>query len=505
VQRGPIASGPTFTGDVVALQQVNVVPRSTGVIARVLAEVGSQVEAGQVLVELDHTTQDAAVASAQASVDSAQARLNQLLAGPKSTDVDRAQAAVDQQTANVEAARSRLSALLSGSKPQDIDSARMDLEVAQAKLDALRNGPRPEQRLVLEKAIEVAVNNRTAAQSTANGDCNVGRNFTQYTCDSSRAKVNAAETAVNQAKLAYELAVAPPTATDLHQAEAAVEVARLKLDKALNSFTDEDVTQSQSALAAQEALLRQSQAALEAALNPTTDNDLQIAQAAVRTARAQLETARANLQQTLVTAPFNGVISARLLTEGALATTTSPIMTLVSRNVGIDLAVAQEAIAQLAVGQTAQIRSPGLPGLAIQAEIATISPSADPRTRTFQTRVVPTDQDGSLRPGMSASVSLNTTSEAEAILVPTEAILNPSGSQGQGVFVVEDRDGSSVAAFKTPTFGASDGKMTQILGGLNLGDLVVIQGQAGLANNQGVRLVGGAAPSIPGGSEGGRG
>lgn len=499
VERGPIRAGPAFTGDVVALQAVNIVPRATGVIARVNVEVGNEVSGGDVLVELDHTTQDVAVSSAQAAVDSAQARLNQILAGAKAPDLERTQAAVDQQQANLAAAQARLDALLNGTKPQDVEAARIDLDIAQLKLAALKNGPRPEQRVIFQKDVEKARNDLWAAQTKRDGDC--GPRNARFTCDASNASVNAAETAVNRALLQYELATAPPAATDLAQAEDAVRQAELKLDKALNAFTEEDVLQSRSAVLGAEAQVRQAQANADAAAAPFTDSDIQIAQAAVRTARAQLETARVNLQQTFVVAPFDGVVASRLLTEGALAATTSPILTLVSRRVAIDLAVAQEMISQLTVGQSADIRSPALPGQVIPAGIYSIAPSADPRTRTFQTRVVPQEQDGRLRPGMSASVALNTVADEEAVLIPTDAILNPSGNQGQGVYVVEDRGGSMVATFKTPILGATTGKMTQILGGLSVGDLVVVQGQAGLTNNQGVRLIGPPPAAAPSGAQ----
>lgn len=501
VEQGPMRAGPTFTGDVVALQQVNLVPRSAGVIVKINVDVGAEVSAGQVVAELDHATQDAAVASALAAVDSAQARLDQILAGPKETDLARAQATLDSGAANLESANARLSALVNGSKPQDVENARLALDTAQQRLDALKRGPRPEQVLVYQKGIEVAQNSLTSAQSQANGDCS-GRQQ-QYVCDASRARVNAAETSLNQAKLQYELNVAPPTATDVAQAENAVAQAQAALDKLLNPYTQEDLIQAQAAVAVQQSALAAAQAAFDAAAAPYTDSDLRVAQAAVRTARAQLDTARVNQGQTSVVAPFEGVIGSRLLAEGALANTTSPIFTLVSRSAGIDLAVSQEIVGQLATGQAADIRSPGVPGQTIPGIVHSVSPAADPRTRTFQVRIVPQDQDGRLHPGMSASVSLNTVAEEQAILVPTDAIVSPSGASSQGVFVVEDRGGNAVATFKTPTFGATSGKMTQILGGLTLGDLVVVQGHASLANNQGVRVISGAPAGAPsGGSRG---
>lgn len=502
VQQGAMRTGPTFSGDVVALQQVNLVPRATGVISRINVDIGNDVTGGQVVAELDHATQDAAVASAQAAVDSAQAKLDQILAGAKAPDLAKAQGAIDTAQANLDSANAKLNALLVGSNPRDIEASRAGLDTAQQKLTALQNGPRPEQVVVFQKAIEVAQNTLTGAQAQANGDCVAKNPF--YVCDASRAKVNAAETALNQARLQYSLNMAPPTATDLAQAKNAVVQAQDALDKLINSYTPDDLTQALATVAAQQGLLAQARATADGVASPFTGSDIQVAQAAVRTARAQLDSARVTQQQTSVSAPFDGTISARLLAEGALATTTSPIFTLVSRNIGIDLAVSQEVISQLATGQQADVRTPGLPGQTISGVVYSVSPAADPRTRTFLVRVVPADQDGRLHPGMSASVSLNTVADDQAVLVPTDAIVSPTGAQGQGVFVVEDRGGSQVASFKTPSFGPSNGKMTQILGGLTLGDLVVIQGQASLSNNQGVRLIGGAAgattPQRPGGA-----
>ena len=495
VEQGPMRAGPTFTGDVVALQQVNLVPRSAGVIVKINVEVGEEVSAGQVVAELDHATQDASVSSATASLDSAQARLDQILSGPKDTDLARAQAALDSAAANLESANSRLNALINGSKPQDVENARLALDSAVQRLDALKRGPRQEQIYVYQKGIEAAQNSLTAAQAQANGDCG-GRQL-GYVCDASRARVHAAETTLNLAKLQYELNVAPPTQTDLAQAENVVAQAQAALDKLLNPYTQEDLIQAQAAVAVQQSGLVSAQAAYAAAADPYTSSDVRVAQSAVRTARAQLDSALVSKSQTSVAAPFEGVIGSRLLAEGALANTTTPIFTLVSRNVGVDLAVSQEAIAQLATGQAADIRSPGVPGQTIAGLVYSVSPSADPRTRTFQVRVVPQSQDGRLHAGMSASVSLNTVAEEQAVLVPTDAIVSPSGATGQGVFVVEDRGGSMVASFKTPTFGASSGRMTQILGGLTLGERVVVQGQASLANNQGVRVISGAPAGAP--------
>lgn len=500
VERGPLRAGPSFSGDIVALQQVSLAPRTPGVIVRLAADVGVDVAGGQIVAELDHSTLDAAVIQARATLEVADARLSQILAGPRGTDVERGQAAVDQAQANLDSARARLDGAKAGGKPPDVETARIGLDTAQTRLDALLKGPRPEQRVILQKDVEKAQNDLYAAQTKRDGDC--GPRNPQFTCNASNASVNSAETALNRARLAYELAIAPPIATDLAQAENAVKSAQAALEKAISPSTEQDIEQAESAVAAQEALLRSAMAALEGAMNPSTESDLRVAQANLSSARAQLEAARVNQQQAYVTAPFDGVIGSRLLAEGALASTNAPIFSLVSRDVAIDLPVSQELVGQLAVGQPAQIRSPGLPGQIVPGLIYSVAPAADPRTRTFVVRVVPQDQDGRLRPGMSATVGLDTVSEQEAILVPTDAIVAATGQDGRGVFVVTERDGNTVASFRSPTLGASAGRVTEVLGGLNVGDLVVIQGQSSLRNNQGVRLIGGGQePQQRGGSQ----
>src|SRR5437867_5424878 len=121
-------------------------------------------------------------------------------------------------------------------------------------------GSRVEQLYVLQKAVEAAQNSLSAAQAQANGDCNPKN--AAFVCDQSRAKVNAAITSLNQAKLQYELQTAPPTATDLAQAQDAVIQAQASLDKLINSYTDTDLIQAQASVNAQDAIYRSALAAL---------------------------------------------------------------------------------------------------------------------------------------------------------------------------------------------------------------------------------------------------
>jgi RND family efflux transporter MFP subunit len=259
---------------------------------------------------------------------------------------------------------------------------------------------------------------------------------------------------------------------------------------AVNPNASEDI-------AAQQALVAQAQETVKTAARPFVDSDLASAQAAVDAAQANLDVARVNQQLTQVFAPFDGLVSARLLAEGALASTTVPIFTLVSNEVEVNLPVAQDQLSMIKPNQSAQLSSPALGNQSVDAKIAGISPAADPRSRTFLVRVVPVVQDGKLMPGMSASVSIATLEKADALLIPRDAVATDSSGK-QGVYVVQNGPNGQIATFKTPTLGASDGKNVEVIDGLNAGDVVIVSGQTSISNNQAVRTAGQGAGGASG-------
>ena len=108
--------------------------------------------------------------------------------------------------------------------------------------------------------------------------------------------------------------------------------AQQALVKAQRPGADTDLGQQQAVV---DGLLAQ----LQAKQAPYTDVDLQAAVAAVAQAEAQVALAQANLDQTTVVAPFDGVVSQRLLTAGALASASAPIVVLTSNAVEVHVTV----------------------------------------------------------------------------------------------------------------------------------------------------------------------
>lgn len=530
VTAGPISQTAEYTGTVQPGDTVNVVSQIAGQIVKLDVDVGSSVKKGQVLAELDKTTLQAQEAQAEAGVEAAQVKLAQVKAGGRSETVAQAQAnldaakaklaamkaggrpeAVAQAQANLDAAKAKLAAIKAGPRAENVGIAQANLDAAKAKLQQLLDGPTPDQIAAAKLQLEQAKDALVAVQANKDGQCNP-RN-PSYVCEAAQAQAFAAETAVNVAAQNLKTLTDPPTQDAINQAKAAVDAAEQQYKLALAPYTDADVTQAQAAVTgAQEQYqlaktpytstdLAQAQAAVDGATaqlslaqKPYTDLDVQAAEVALKQAQAVLTIAQANLKAADVVAPFDGVISAKLVSPGALATPQTPIFTLISNQSQVQFAIEQSRIGNVKVGQTVDLTSSAFPGKEFPARVASIYPSADPKTHTFTVSVVPQNDSGDLRPGMFVNLALTIASFPSATLVPNVAVVQ-RGPQSI-VFVVED----GKVRLQAVTLGISDDRNTQVLQGVNVGDTVVTSGQANLNDGSPVRVAG----PEPGGANGAR-
>lgn len=517
---GPISETATYTGTVQASDTVNVVPQISGQIAKLNVGVGSVVKAGEVIAELDKSTLEDQVAQAQAGVDAARVKLAQIEAGGRPEAVAQAQANLDaaqarlnailagsrpetiaQAKANLDAAKAKLALIQAGPRPENVAEAKANLDAAQAKLQQLLDGPTPDQIAAATLQVQQAKDALTAVQANKDGQCNP-RNPT-YLCEAAQSQAMAAETAVNvaeqnlktltdppskdavnQAKAAvdaaeqaYKLAQAPYTSSDLAQAQAAVETATEQYRLALAPYTSNDVAQARAAVDA-------ARAALQLAKSPYTQYDVQAAQVALKQAQAVLAVAETNLKEADIVAPFDGVISAKLLSPGALASPQTPIVTLISTKPQVLFSIEESRIGNIKLGQSVNLTSGAFPGKRFPATVTSIYPSADPKTHSFTVVVEPLASADELRAGMFVNLELTVASSQNAVLVPNTAIVQ-QGPQSI-VFLV-----AGGKAHLTPvTVGIANDQNSQITSGVKAGDEVVTSNQANLTDGAPVRVAG---------------
>jgi HlyD family secretion protein len=460
VKSGGLASTLTYSGNVQARRQVSVVPKVAGRVIKLNVDAGSAVKTGDVLLELDHDTLAAQVAQAEAGLQAAQAKLSSLKAGPRPEQVASAEASLDM-------ARQKLAVLQKGGRAEQVAQAEANLASAQARLDQVKKGATQQERDQAALAVDQAKNALWAAQTSRDGICG-GKYTPGYACDSANAQVAAAETGVQLAQSRLDQVKAGATPEQITQAQAAVDTAAQQLQMAKQPATKEDLAQLQDAVKAAEAQLA-------LVKQPVTQQDLDAAQAAVAQAQVAVDLAKLQLAEATIKAPFAGVVSQRLVSEGAMAGPTSPVLSLISTETEVVVNVEEANLGAVKVGQSAMVTATAYPGVEFSATVTGVAPSVDVKSRTSQVRLTPQDAEGKLRDGMFAQVKLSTDGAAQSgLLVPKAAVIQEGGDSV--AYVVAD--GKAQRRVVTP--GVGDGEQIQITQGLKAGEQVVISGLSGL-------------------------
>jgi RND family efflux transporter MFP subunit len=211
--------------------------------------------------------------------------------------------------------------------------------------------------------------------------------------------------------------------------------------------------------------------------NVATTSTLEEAQSSVDGLRAQLTAmddmvrlAELSLRNATVTAPFDGIVTARAVEPGTVIAAGSTLISVV------DLATVElEAAAPVAAGvfvkpgQNAVVRIDGISDRTFEGEVVRINPVAAEGTRSIPVYIAMDNPDGLLFGGMFATAEVVVALSPDAIAVPTDAIRTDAGGS-YVLTIVED------ALVRAPVTIAEswEGNLTRITAGLAPGDEVIM-------------------------------
>ena len=204
-------------------------------------------------------------------------------------------------------------------------------------------------------------------------------------------------------------------------------------------------------------------------------NNLEIAASA-------LALAEAKLRKTELKAPFSGIIGLRVVSVGDYVREGADLVNLQAIDpLKVDFRVPETFLRQVQVGQTVEVTLDALPGKSYEGRVFALDPLVDAAGRAIVIRARVSNQDTPLRARMFATVSLITSDDRKALVLPEEALV-PQGTD-QFVFRIE---ASKAVRVKVETGQRRDGKV-EILSGLKKDDLVVTAGQLKLRDGTLVR------------------
>jgi HlyD family secretion protein len=239
------------------------------------------------------------------------------------------------------------------------------------------------------------------------------------------------------------------------------------------------LNRSQSELQRRGALIRQGGISLDD-YNSARSTYL-VDKAAVEAAQQRLAQRMKELGDLTVRAPFAGVVTARFADPGAFVTPTTSASASAGASSSsiVELAQGLEAVAKvpesdigrIQAGQSAAVRVDSFPDRRFPARVRQIAPRAEKlnNVTSFEVKLQLIDPPPELRIGMTADIDFNTGTLAARTLIPTVAVVTEQGKPG--VLLVGP---GNQPTFQAVTLGASSGKDTQILEGLQPGTRVFI-------------------------------
>jgi multidrug efflux pump subunit AcrA (membrane-fusion protein) len=223
-------------------------------------------------------------------------------------------------------------------------------------------------------------------------------------------------------------------------------------------------------------------------------------------AEASLATARIKLSYATIRSPMNGVVSQIAAQEGETAVAGLQVVNLITV---VDLSrkemwvyIDENDVGQLTPGMQVDFRVDALPGRTFSGRIYRIYPEAEIRDSiVYYQTIVPLSKEDSLalRSEMTTQCTVYVESKENALLVPNEAIKWINGSQ-----VVFVRRGNVVLPVQV-LFGMRGTESSEVLEGLEEGDVVATRLILGEDVTSGMPVASAALPAGPGGGTGASG
>lgn len=244
--------------------------------------------------------------------------------------------------------------------------------------------------------------------------------------------------------------------------------AQLAQQKARLEQTEREAKRLQALVATQSISQREAD-------NAISDNAL--AKAALAQFEAAVREAELNLSYTTVTSPINGVAGRFELSEGALVSANTSLLSTVSQitPIWVRFSLSDNELAQLggplSQSNVKEVRLilPNGEEYAKKGSINFAASSIDPQLGTQQLRATFANENKQLLPGQFVRVRVVTGEKSGVFVVPQTAVVN--NDQGKFVFVVNDKNEAVI----TPIVAGNwVGKDWVILSGLKAGDKVAV-------------------------------
>lgn len=202
------------------------------------------------------------------------------------------------------------------------------------------------------------------------------------------------------------------------------------------------------------------------------EKQLEVSKLNLDKAELELDNAKRNLENTVIRAPFSGVVTNVKVVSGQIISANSTLMTLIdTKNVYLNLEVDETDIGRVSIGLPVKVSLDAFPDEEFRGEVVSISPTATISNNIpiFKVKVRIPNNDGRLKVGMSADGDIILLERKNVLLVPLKAVQK---TERRSYVEILKSDGTKEMV--RVVLGEDDGSNVIIESGLKEGDVVVL-------------------------------
>ena len=305
----------------------------------------------------------------------------------------------------------------------------------------------------------------------------------QALLEATRAKVRALQARAVQAETLIATARA-----EIRRRAAEYDLRKITVDRQEqlrreNAISQQDFDEVISKLAIADAQVKIAQAGLASAQaqKQAVEADGSVVQSELAVEEARLAQLNTLMEYATIRAPFDGVITDRLVDPGAFVRSaaegnTTPLLTIANVSyIRLVLEIPESDAPHVRVGTEVEIDVTALEEEPIGATIARTAVALKTNTRTMRVEVDLDNKNGRLAPGMYAKVTVTLEFKQQALVIPSKAIR--VRGRDVSVLVVED----AVARARPIKIGYDDGIWAEVLEGLSGDERIIVSAGSAVA------------------------
>ncbi len=216
----------------------------------------------------------------------------------------------------------------------------------------------------------------------------------------------------------------------------------------------------------------------------TTEQEFTNAKFQLEITEKSLNVLETRLNKSYVVSPISGIVDQKFIGKGEVCGPGTPILNIVDvSRVKISGGIPESFIGDIKKNSQVKITFDVYPGEEFYGTVSYVSPTLSQANRTFEIEIVLNNNDGRLKPEMSANIEIQKTKMENALVLPQDLLIDFGNEKY--VFVLEN----DVAHKKIVTLGGRDNNDVLITSGLNEGDKLIVEGFQSLADGDKVQVI----------------